>query len=143
MNSADILNAMTLLPENMVEEAAEHKFKKKSHILRYAGFAAAVVVCVAGIFAVRSGQSSPNAGSGSGGAALASMDDSAFFNIMLHLATLIAVVIAYWSDVRDMAAECAAMIRGAGREDAALTVTDTEKLTAVNNIFNRLMAFFK
>ena len=67
MNSADILNAMTLLPENMVGEAAEHKFKKKSHILRYAGFAAAAVVCVAGIFAVRSGQSSPNAGSGSGG----------------------------------------------------------------------------
>lgn len=43
---------------------------------------------------------------------LAAMDDSAAFNVMLHLATLVAVVIAYWKDVREMGAELAATVRG-------------------------------
>lgn len=47
-----------------------------------------------------------------GGDALAAMDDSASFNILLHLATLIAVVIAYWQDVRAMGLECGAVLRG-------------------------------
>ena len=53
-------------------------------------------------------------GAGAGGA-VAAIDDNAFFNIMLHLATLAAVVAAYWQDVRAMAAECAGMVRGASR----------------------------
>ena len=52
-----------------------------------------------------------------GGADIAAMDDSAFFNIMLHLATLIAVVIAYWPDVRDMVTEFIAMVRGAAKRE--------------------------
>ena len=44
--------------------------------------------------------------------ALAVMDDSAAFNVMLHLATLIAVVIAYWPDVRSMVSELFAIVRG-------------------------------
>lgn len=43
---------------------------------------------------------------------LAAMDDSAAFNIMLHLATLVAVVVAYWQDIRGMVAECVSMFRG-------------------------------
>ena len=51
---------------------------------------------------------------------LAAMDDSAAFNIMLHLATLIAVVIAYREDVRAMLAELGAIVRGIrGRESLA------------------------
>ena len=53
-----------------------------------------------------------------GGAQVAAMDDSAFFNVMLHLATLIAVVIAYWPDVRDMVTELIAMIRGVARRES-------------------------
>ena len=49
---------------------------------------------------------------------LAVMDDSAGFNIMLHLATLIAVVIAYWPDVRDMGAELIAMARGIAKKES-------------------------
>ena len=37
-----------------------------------------------------------------GGSGLLELDSSAFFNIMLHLATLVAVVIAYWGDIVDM-----------------------------------------
>ena len=37
-----------------------------------------------------------------GGSGLMELDSSAFFNIMLHLATLVAVVIAYRSDIVDM-----------------------------------------
>ena len=37
-----------------------------------------------------------------GGAGLMELDGSAFFNIMLHLATLVAVVAAYWRDIADM-----------------------------------------
>lgn len=57
-------------------------------------------------------------GAGKGGAAVAAMDGNAFFNIMLHLATLVAVVIAYWDDVRDMILECVDMIRGLGRGES-------------------------
>ena len=37
-----------------------------------------------------------------GGTGLMELDGSAFFNILLHLATLVAVVIAYWPDIVDM-----------------------------------------
>ena len=37
-----------------------------------------------------------------GGSGLLELDSSAFFNSMLHLATLVAVVIAYWGDIVDM-----------------------------------------
>ena len=40
---------------------------------------------------------------GAGG--LAELDGSAFFNIMLHFATLVAVCVAYWADIRDMILE--------------------------------------
>lgn len=50
-----------------------------------------------------------------GGDALAAMDDSAAFNIMLHLATLVAVVIAYREDVRSMVSELGSMARGLRR----------------------------
>ena len=56
-----------------------------------------------------------------GGADVAAMDDSAFFNIMLHLATLAAVVIAYWPDVRDMVMEFIAMVRGAVKKESLAT----------------------
>lgn len=49
---------------------------------------------------------------GSAGGEVAAMDDSAFFNIMLHLATLVAVVAAYWKDVKAMAVELVGMVRG-------------------------------
>ena len=52
-----------------------------------------------------------------GGGQLAAMDDSAFFNVMLHLATMIAVIIAYWPDVRDMVTEFIAMVRGAAKKE--------------------------
>ena len=41
---------------------------------------------------------------------LAALDGSACFNVLLHLATLAAVVIAYWSDVRDMLTECGGIV---------------------------------
>ena len=40
-----------------------------------------------------------------GGAGLMELDGSAFFNILLHLATLVAVVAAYWRDILDMVLE--------------------------------------
>ena len=55
------------------------------------------------------------------GETIAAMDDSAAFNIMLHLATLIAVVIAYWPDVRDMATELLAMLRGIRRKEGLMS----------------------
>ena len=58
---------------------------------------------------------------GAGGEQVAAMDDSAFFNIMLHLATLIAVVLAYWPDVRDMVTEFFAMIRGITKKESLVT----------------------
>ena len=56
-----------------------------------------------------------------GGAAVAAMDDSAFFNIMLHLATLVAVVVAYWPDVRDMVVEFIAMAKGVAKGESLAT----------------------
>lgn len=53
-----------------------------------------------------------------GSEALAAMDDSAAFNVMLHFATLVAVVIAYWKDVREMAAELISMVRGVGKKES-------------------------
>ena len=53
-----------------------------------------------------------------GGAAVAAMDDSAFFNVMLHFATLVAVVIAYWPDVRDMIVEFIAMVKGVAKGES-------------------------
>lgn len=50
-----------------------------------------------------------------GAESLAAMDSSAFFNILLHLATLVAVVAAYWGDVRDMAVECVDIVRDVSR----------------------------
>jgi len=55
---------------------------------------------------------------GSAGAAVAAMDDSAFFNIMLHLATLVAVVAAYWQDVKAMAGELVGMVRDVRRGES-------------------------
>ncbi len=56
-----------------------------------------------------------------GAEALAAMDGSAFFNVLLHLATLVAVVIAYWSDVRDMVGECVDIVRDVGRGESLAT----------------------
>lgn len=44
-----------------------------------------------------------------GASGLAELDDSALFNIMLHLATLVAVCVAYWSDVKGMVTELGRM----------------------------------
>ena len=52
---------------------------------------------------------------------MAAMDGSAVFNVMLHLATLVAVVIAYWSDIRDMLLECGGMIRGLGKGESLVS----------------------
>ncbi len=43
--------------------------------------------------------------------ALAAMEGSALFNILLHLATLVAVIIAYWSDIREMCIEGVGMVK--------------------------------
>jgi undecaprenyl-diphosphatase len=53
-----------------------------------------------------------------GAQAVAEMDSSALFNILLHLATLVAVVIAYWQDVRAMAVEGVAMVKGLGKGES-------------------------
>ena len=37
-----------------------------------------------------------------GSSGLAELDGNAFFNILLHFATLVAVCVAYWADIRDM-----------------------------------------
>lgn len=54
-------------------------------------------------------------GSTRGATLISAMDESAFFNIMLHLATLVAVVVAYWQDVRGMVRECVGMVKGISR----------------------------
>lgn len=43
---------------------------------------------------------------------LAAMEENALFNVLLHLATLVAVCIAYWSDIRDMIVELWRMVTG-------------------------------
>ena len=55
---------------------------------------------------------------GSAGAEVAALDDSAFFNIMLHLATLVAVIAAYWQDVKSMAVELVGMVKGVRRGES-------------------------
>ena len=42
---------------------------------------------------------------------MAAMDSSALFNVLLHLSTLVAVCVAYWEDVRGMAAEVGPLVR--------------------------------
>ena len=54
-------------------------------------------------------------GRGPGAERIAAMDGSAFFSILLHLATLAAVIAAYRTDVGAMGAECAAIVRGLAR----------------------------
>lgn len=43
--------------------------------------------------------------------ALGSMGGSALFNILLHFATLVAVIVAYWSDVKEMCIEGVGMVK--------------------------------
>lgn len=50
-----------------------------------------------------------------GAAEIAALDESAFFNVMLHFATLAAVVIAYREDVFSMARELFGMVRDISR----------------------------
>lgn len=45
-----------------------------------------------------------------GGSGLMELDSSAFFNILLHLATLVAVCAAYWRDIWDMIFEAGYMV---------------------------------
>lgn len=52
---------------------------------------------------------------------LAALDENALFNVLLHLATLVAVIIAYWSDVRDMLVEFFRMLAGKSRAKDAGT----------------------
>ena len=49
---------------------------------------------------------------------IAALDDSAAFNVMLHLATLIAVVIAYREDIRSMFSELVSIVRGLRRKES-------------------------
>ena len=46
---------------------------------------------------------------------LAAMEENGLFNILLHLATLIAVIVFYWTDVRDMLVELWNMVSGRSR----------------------------
>ncbi len=43
---------------------------------------------------------------------LAAMEENALFNVLLHLATLVAVCVAYWGDIRDMLVELWRMLTG-------------------------------
>lgn len=43
---------------------------------------------------------------------LAELDNNAVYNVMLHIGTLIAVFVAYWSDIRDMIVELFVMVTG-------------------------------
>lgn len=43
---------------------------------------------------------------------LAELEENALFNVLLHFATLVAVIIAYWSDVRDMVVEAWRLVTG-------------------------------
>ena len=52
---------------------------------------------------------------------LSSMDGSAAFNIMLHLATLVAVIIAYREDVGAILSELGAMVGGIRRREGLMT----------------------
>lgn len=52
--------------------------------------------------------------------ALESMGGSALFNILLHFATLVAVIIAYWSDVKEMCTEGVGMVKSVLRREPIL-----------------------
>ena len=52
--------------------------------------------------------------------ALESMGGSALFNILLHFATLVAVIVAYWSDVKEMCIEGAGMVKSVFRREPVL-----------------------
>lgn len=52
--------------------------------------------------------------------ALESMGGSALFNILLHFATLVAVIIAYWSDVKEMCVEGVGMVKSVLRREPIL-----------------------
>lgn len=57
-------------------------------------------------------------GSGKGAELITAMEGSAFFNIMLHFATLVAVVVAYWPDVKSMVTEAVAMVKGVSKGES-------------------------
>lgn len=48
------------------------------------------------------------------------MGENALFNVLLHLATLVAVIIAYWPDVKSMFAEGLGMVKSAVRREPIL-----------------------
>lgn len=48
------------------------------------------------------------------------MGESALFNILLHLATLVAVIIAYWPDVKSMCVEGVGMVKSLFRREPIL-----------------------
>lgn len=52
---------------------------------------------------------------------LAAMDGSAAFNIMLHLATLVAVILAYREDVGAILSECGAILGGIKRKESLMS----------------------
>ena len=52
--------------------------------------------------------------------ALEAMEGSALFNILLHLATLAAVIAAYWSDIKEMCAEGVGMVKSIARRQPIL-----------------------
>lgn len=52
--------------------------------------------------------------------ALESMGGSVLFNILLHFATLVAVIIAYWSDVKEMCTEGVGMVKSVLRREPIL-----------------------
>lgn len=51
---------------------------------------------------------------------MADMGENALFNILLHLATLVAVIIAYWQDVKSMCVEGVGMVKSACRREPIL-----------------------
>ena len=51
---------------------------------------------------------------------MADMGENALFNILLHLATLVAVIIAYWQDVKDMCTEGVGMVKSVFRREPIL-----------------------
>lgn len=51
---------------------------------------------------------------------MADMEGNALFNILLHLATLVAVIIAYWQDIKSMVKEGAGMVKSVCRREPVL-----------------------
>jgi len=50
---------------------------------------------------------------------LAELDNNAVYNVMLHVGTLVAVFVAYWSDIRDMIVELFNMLTGKAKAGKA------------------------